>query len=90
MSAVIAALIGHAEVLDGTECGERRFGALKPYRLAVFFALGIALGSCLHALFADRTSRWAVRERASLGPFPALRRVYFEHEHRRLRGKGFP
>lgn len=50
VGAVISAMVGHAEVLDGAQRGELRIGTLKRHRLAVFFALGIALGATLHAL----------------------------------------
>jgi hypothetical protein len=52
VGAVVAALVGHAEVLDGAQRGELRVATLKRHRLAVFFALGIALGATLHALLA--------------------------------------
>ncbi len=52
IAAVIAALIGQSEVLDGAATGSLPIRRLKRIRSGVFIALGLAAGAVFQAIFA--------------------------------------
>lgn len=52
IGAVIAALVGQSEVLDGAATGSLPIRRLKRIRSGVFIALGLAVGADFQAIFA--------------------------------------